>query len=53
MNTLESFERRAEHEIELIEQDDSMSVEEKRVAIKEIYNDLKRIARKYEEDTYT
>ena len=45
------MERRAEHEIELIEQDDSMSDEEKRVAIKEIYKDLKEIEKDYERNT--
>ena len=31
MNSLDSMERRAEHEIELIEQDESMSNEEKKL----------------------
>jgi len=37
---------RAEHEIELIEQDESMDDEEKRQAIKEIYEELKELGEK-------
>ena len=35
------MEERAEHEVTLIEQDDSMTDEEKRKAIKDVYADLR------------
>ena len=37
---MKSPEERAEHEIELIEQDDSMTADEKKKAIKEVYDEL-------------
>jgi hypothetical protein len=45
MRSLDRLEARAEREIELIEQDDSMDAEEKRQAIKEIYAELREIER--------
>jgi len=42
---MKTMEERAEHEIELIEQDDSMDEKEKRKAIKEIYEQLKEYER--------
>lgn len=42
---MKSPEERAEHVIELIEQDDSLTEEEKRRAIKDVYDELKDILR--------
>lgn len=50
MRSLDRLEARAEREIELIEQDDSMDAEEKRQAIKEIYAELREIERDMYED---
>lgn len=50
MRSLYRLEERAEREIELIEQDDSMDAEEKRQAIKEIYAELREIERDMRED---
>ena len=50
MRSLDTLEARAEREIELIEQDDSMDAEEKRQAIKEIYAELREIERDMCED---
>ena len=50
MRSLDRLEARAEREIELIEQDDSMDAEEKRQAIKEIYAELREIERDMCED---
>ena len=50
MISLYRLEARAEREIELIEQDDSMDAEEKRQAIKEIYAELREIERDMCED---
>jgi len=50
MRSLDRLEARAEREIELIEQDDSMSAKEKREATKEVYAELREIARDMCED---
>ena len=50
MRSLDRLEARAEREIKLIEQDDSMDAEEKRQAIKEIYAELREIERDMCED---
>jgi len=50
MRSLDKLEARAEREIKLIEQDDSMDAEEKRQAIKEIYAELHEIERDMCED---
>ncbi len=50
MISLDRLEARAEREIELIEQDDSMDAEEKRRAIKEICAELREIERDMCED---
>ncbi len=45
MKNLNRIHERAEHEIDLIEQDESMTDEEKRLAIKEVYQELRDIER--------
>ena len=41
MKSMYQLEKRAEREIDLIEQDESMTQEEKRKAIKEVYEELR------------
>ncbi len=50
MRSLDRLEERAEREIELIREDDSMTAEEKKKAIKEIYAELREIERDMCED---
>lgn len=52
MKSMWSIEKRAEREIDLIEQDDSMDAEEKRLAIKEIYAELRDIERDMQDEEY-
>jgi len=47
MKSLDNLYKRAEREIELIEQDDLMTDEEKRKAIKEIYQELHEAEREF------
>lgn len=47
---MKTLEERAEHQIELIEQDESMTEEEKRIEIKDIYEQLKEYERERIED---
>ena len=47
MKSLDRLHDRAEREIELIEQDDSMDTEEKRQAIKEVYAELREAERDF------
>ena len=48
MKSFDNLYKRAEREIKLIEQDDSMTDEEKRKAIKEIYQELREVESEFE-----
>jgi hypothetical protein len=50
MKGLYQLEKRAEREIDLIEQDSSMTQKEKRRAIKEIYEELRDAEKEFEDD---
>ncbi len=48
MKSFDNLYKRAEREIKLIEQSDSMTDEEKRKAIKEIYQELREVECEFE-----
>jgi hypothetical protein len=50
MKSLYQLEKRAEREIDLIENDDSMTQKEKRRVIKEIYDELREAEKEFEND---
>ena len=47
---MKTLEERAEHEVELISQDEAMTDEEKRRAIRDIYGELEELLEKFERD---